>query len=506
MPGSEVDSALSEMMTQGNYFYKHDFGRNKRSRKWLVLSTDNLSLRWRSVGANEVVGQGDGSTSARGGSSARGILRSASFSRYTTISLSDVSHIIYGPYTDTFARKSHHDRKDSRWCCFSLVLRESRTVDFAAEDESILLPWLLGLQQLIVYFSPTLTSPEERWTLSKLHLQKLRLKVSGESDKSGQGPYDVVLSAVLDVANQVQADSSKATVLQAAWRRRNVQGKFQTAVQEMMEINGLIEGIEEKERELKDQQTTTALKIEAAIRQAEKDEPPPKMPSEQDMKDPKKMQEYMLQMGEYSARQQLKLASMESEVRDNQAITATMNTYNEEKRKLQNMSAKLQFSISANELASLTPEDQKKVNEIQSSLGVTPRGSIKAENVRQVRLYKELQSTRLGIIFHQNTPAELGDVSSDQTPRANGAQPVVIPVIKVLDKSGIAGNASNLHEGDQVLSVNGKAALSNIQAVQMLREAVGEVMLAVRETPLSKTPRNNGVQSLGGGLRPLAQK
>ena len=34
------------------------------------------------------------------------------------------------------------------------------------------------------------------------------------------------------------------------------------------------------------------------------------------MKDPKKMQEYMLQMGEYSARQQLKLASMESEVRD----------------------------------------------------------------------------------------------------------------------------------------------------------------------------------------------
>ena len=78
-------------------------------------------------------------------------------------------------------------------------------VDFAAEDESVLLPWLLGLQQLIVYFAPTLTSPAERWTLSKLHLQKLRLKVSGESDKSGQGPYDVVLSAVLDVAQELQA-------------------------------------------------------------------------------------------------------------------------------------------------------------------------------------------------------------------------------------------------------------------------------------------------------------
>ena len=50
-----------------------------------------------------------------------------------------------------------------------------------------------------------------------------------------------MLSAVLDVAQEGQITSEKATVLQAAWRRRNVQGKFQTAVQEMMEINGLIE-------------------------------------------------------------------------------------------------------------------------------------------------------------------------------------------------------------------------------------------------------------------------
>ena len=267
------------------------------------------------------------------------------------------------------------------------------------------------------------------------------------------------LLAYLRFAGPSQVSSSKATVLQAAWRRRNVQGKFQTAVQEIMEINGLIEGIEEKERELKDKQTTTALKIESAIKQAEKDEPPPKMPTEADMKDPRKMQEYMLQMGEYSARQQLKLANMETEVKDNQLVTAQMNTMAEEKRKLQNLSEKLQFSISANELAALSVDDAAKVSAIQASLGVTPRGSIKAENVRQVRLFKELQSTRLGIIFHQNTPSELGDVSVDKTPRANGQQSVVIPVIKVLDKSGIAGNAVNLHEGDQVLSVNGKAAL-----------------------------------------------
>ena len=140
------------------------------------------------------------------------------------VSLADVSHIIFGPYTDTFAKKTVHDRVDPRWACFSLVLRESRTVDFAAEDETSLLPWLLGLQQLIVYFSPSPVGVAERWTLPKLHLQKLRLKVSGESDRTGQGPYDVVLSAVLDVSQEGTITSEKATVLQAAWRRRNVQG------------------------------------------------------------------------------------------------------------------------------------------------------------------------------------------------------------------------------------------------------------------------------------------
>lgn len=171
------------------------------------------------------------------------------------------------------------------------------------EEEGSLLTWLLGLQQLIVYFSPDVTVSSERWTLPKLQLQKLRLKVSGESDRTGQGPFDVVLSAVLDAAQDKQKNGEKATVLQAAWRRRNVQGKFQQAVGEMMEINGLIEGLEEREKELEERQAVTALKIEKAMKLAEMDEPPPKMPSDKDMADPKKMQEYMLQMGEYSARQ-----------------------------------------------------------------------------------------------------------------------------------------------------------------------------------------------------------
>ena len=150
------------MMKSGGYFHKHDFGRQKRGRKHLKLSLDGLKITWKSVGANEVIPDG-GSTDRS--SPSRGILRSASFSRTTSsaqwgtgaslegpavmgftlalssemrafgpnfvhpaVTLSDVSHIIYGPYTDTFAKKTSHDRVDARWACFSLVLRESRTV------------------------------------------------------------------------------------------------------------------------------------------------------------------------------------------------------------------------------------------------------------------------------------------------------------------------------------------------------------------------------------------
>ena len=40
----------------------------------------------------------------------------------------------------------------------------------------------------------------------------------------------------------------------------------------------------------------------------------------------------------------------------------------------------------------------------------------------------------------------------------------------------------------------------------MLREAVGEVVLAVRETPLSKTPRGASGGGPVTGLKPLNQK
>ena len=208
-------------------------------------------------------------------------------------------------------------------------------------------------------------------------------------------------------------------------------------------------------------------------------------------------------MGEYSARQQLKLQSMSQDVASNQELAAEAHKLAEEKRKLQNLSDKLQFCISTARMQTLSSEEAQKVMQIQLQLGVTPRGSINSDQVRTVTLHKETQSTRLGIIFHQNTPEELA-TDVDKTPRDSGDQgKVVIPIIKVLDKSGIAGNCPQLTEGDQVLSVNGVAALSNIQAVQMLREAVGPVKLAVTSTKISMTPRA-GPSNYSSGLRPLA--
>ena len=90
------------------------------------------------------------------------------------------------------------------------------------------------------------------------------------------------------------------------------------------------------------------------------------------------------------------------------------------------MSNKLQFGIKRNELMTLTESDLEAIATIQRQLGVTPRGSIRSDDVKKVTLYKESSSTRLGIIFWQSNPL-VGDVTSDATPRgaAAGKQPVV---------------------------------------------------------------------------------
>ena len=81
-PEGGVAPELLEMMKEGGYFFKHDFGRAKRGRKHLKLSTDGLKITWKSVGMNEVVPEGSGTD--RSSPSARSILRSASFSRTTS--------------------------------------------------------------------------------------------------------------------------------------------------------------------------------------------------------------------------------------------------------------------------------------------------------------------------------------------------------------------------------------------------------------------------------------
>merc|ERR1719484_143187 len=127
---------------------------------------------------------------------------------------------------------------------------------------------------------------------------------------------------------------------------------------------------------------------------------------------------------------------MSGDVATNQELAAEAQTLGEEKRKLQNLSDKLQFSVSSAKMETLTAEEARKVMQIQEQLGVTtPRGTIRNEHVRVVTLYKDTQSTRLGIIFHQNTPDELV-TDADKTPRGAGEGTVVIPIIKVLDKSG----------------------------------------------------------------------
>uniref|UniRef100_A0A7S4F479 PH domain-containing protein n=1 Tax=Chrysotila carterae TaxID=13221 RepID=A0A7S4F479_CHRCT len=86
----EVEPRLLAILKGGAYFYKHDFGRVKRTRKWAILSSDGLALRWRSVGPTEVVMAGDGGSTARGNTTSRGLMRSSSFSRFTTSAHSHV--------------------------------------------------------------------------------------------------------------------------------------------------------------------------------------------------------------------------------------------------------------------------------------------------------------------------------------------------------------------------------------------------------------------------------
>ena len=57
-----------------------------------------------------------------------------------------------------------------------------------------------------------------------------------------------------------------------------------------------------------------------------------------------------------------------------------------------------QFGIKHDKLTTLTADDLENIATIQRQLGVTPRGTIKSDDVKQVRLFKEY------IIFGERRP------------------------------------------------------------------------------------------------------
>ena len=135
----------------------------------------------------------------------------------------------------------------------------------------------------------------------------------------------------------------------------------------------------------------------------------------------------------------------------------------------------------------------KAVQAAESRLELSVPSAASGGGVRMVKVYKETQSIRLGITFHSTMPEGLADILADSAPYAGSNSQYVIPIIKKLDKMGIAGKVAKdgnatLYEGDQVLSINGITVTSNLQAAQMLRDAVGEVILAVRKTMITQLP------------------
>jgi len=199
-----VDAKYMQMMQIGCIVHKHDYSRNKRVRRRLMLSSDGLSIRW----MDEAKG---------GGGTPRLTPLSLISPRNSTngassVQLSDVVQLIYGPYTENLRRKPASERVDPVWCCFSMEMRSGeRTLDFAFEDEGSALPWLCGLQQLISFFAPVRPPAHLTWTMPKLRIQKLRLKLTGEVEDTNEDVVNVLTSVVRDAAWGV---STKVVALQ----------------------------------------------------------------------------------------------------------------------------------------------------------------------------------------------------------------------------------------------------------------------------------------------------
>jgi len=98
-----------------------------------------------------------------------------------------------------------------------------------------------------------------------------------------------------------------------------------------------------------------------------------------------------------------------------------------------------------------------------------PRAAMPA--LREVKLVKESEETKIGAVFHR-----LDDAFDKSFFNVEGSS--VQPIIKKVDPGSMAEMAG-LVPGDIVLSVNGVSGLSNFQVVEMLRKGQGVFTLVV---------------------------
>mmetsp|Transcript_14885 Transcript_14885/g.24859 ORF Transcript_14885/g.24859 Transcript_14885/m.24859 type:complete len:760 (+) Transcript_14885:1-2280(+) len=91
--------------------------------------------------------------------------------------------------------------------------------------------------------------------------------------------------------------------------------------------------------------------------------------------------------------------------------------------------------------------------------------------LREVRLHKDTDETKIGAVFHRSD-----DAFDKSFFNVEGSS--VQPIIKKVDPGSMA-EMSGLVPGDVVLSVNGISGLSNFQVVEMLRKGQGVFNLVV---------------------------
>jgi len=114
-----------------------------------------------------------------------------------------------------------------------------------------------------------------------------------------------------------------------------------TARQDIADLDFLQERLKQHEGNLLQRQEETAAELERLMRACE----PPPMPTDAEMLDQDKVAEYMMQMGAYSAKQQMQLEDHGALVEENQVISRQLSEVAQIKRWMQDTAQWLQGEI-----------------------------------------------------------------------------------------------------------------------------------------------------------------